>query len=104
MKLLKQLVCSWSIAVILCCCTVGPDYKKPEVTSLTPADWRWKVAEPKDAIPKGEWWTVFNDPVLDELETEALANNQNLRAAVARVDQPGLRRGSAAASFFRRSP
>ncbi len=87
MKLLKQVFCPCMIVVILCGCTVGPDYKRPEVTSLTPTDWRWKVAEPKDAIPKGEWWKVFNDSVLDQLETEALASNQNLRAAVARVDQ-----------------
>ena len=72
---------------MLCSCAVGPDYKKPDVSSLTPTDWRWKVAEPKEAIPKGEWWKIFDDPVLDELETEAVASNQNLRAAVARVDE-----------------
>ncbi|HWR57388.1 MAG TPA: efflux transporter outer membrane subunit, partial [Thermodesulfovibrionales bacterium] len=72
---------------LMCSCTVGPDYKRPDVTSLTPAEWRWKVAEPRDALPRGEWWRVFGDPVLDELEAGATANNQNLYAAMARVDE-----------------
>ncbi len=76
-----------AVFLMLCSCAVGPDYRKPDVTDLTPADWRWKVAEPKDAIPKGEWWKVFNDPVLDELEAGALAGNQSLHAAMARVDE-----------------
>ena len=87
MKLLKQLASYFAIGIVLCSCAVGPNYERPDVSSLTPTDWRWKVAEPKEAIPKGEWWTIFNDPVLDELETEAVAGNQNLRAAVARVDE-----------------
>ncbi|MEW6584100.1 MAG: efflux transporter outer membrane subunit [Nitrospirota bacterium] len=80
-------VCLCAILLALCSCAVGPDYRRPDVTDLTPADWRWKVAEPKDDIPKGEWWRVFSDPVLDELEVNAMAGNQNLRAAVARVDE-----------------
>lgn len=72
---------------LLCSCTVGPNYKKPDTTDLIPPDWHWKIAEPMDTVPKGEWWTVFSDPVLDHLETNAVADNQNLRAAVARVDQ-----------------
>ncbi len=75
------------MAIALCSCAVGPNYKRPDVSSLTPADWRWKVAEPKDTIPKGEWWKIFNDPILDELENEAASKNQNLLAAIARVDQ-----------------
>ena len=54
---------------------------------ITPPDWHWKIAEPNDSIPKGEWWKLFKDPALDELESGAIANNQNLRAAVARIDQ-----------------
>ena len=66
---------------------VGPDYKRPDARHITPADWHWKVAEPKDSIPKGNWWKLFNDSVLDELEVGAVANNQDLRAAVARIDE-----------------
>src|SRR5574340_675967 len=84
---LKQLASLCIILFVFCSCAVGPDYQRPDVADLTPPDWRWKVAEPKEEIPRGEWWKIFNDPVLDGLETEAVTNNQNLRAAVARVDQ-----------------
>lgn len=68
-------------------CTVGPDYIRPDVTNITPTGWHWQIAEPRDTLPKGQWWKVFNDPVLDELESSAMANNQDLYAAVARVDE-----------------
>ena len=42
-------------------CTVGPQYRKPDVD--VPAAYKelegWKVAEPKDAVPKGKWWEIF---------------------------------------------
>jgi multidrug efflux system outer membrane protein len=84
---LKQFACYGVLPLLLAACSVGSDYKKPEVTNLTPTDWRWKTGEPRDSIPKGEWWKVFNDPVLDRLETDAVNHNQNLQAVVARVEQ-----------------
>src|SRR5438876_4198657 len=39
------------------------------------------------AIAYSDWWRVFNDPELDRLETEADAANQDIRLAMARVDQ-----------------
>ena len=84
----QRLACCCAMLILLCSCTVvGPDYRRPDVAGITPADWHWKPAEPKDEIPGGEWWKVFGDPVLDELEASAVANNQSLRAAVARVDE-----------------
>jgi multidrug efflux system outer membrane protein len=70
-------------------CAVGPDYKKP---TTPPAEKfvenaPWKEAAPKDALPKGNWWKIFNDPALDQLETQVGAANQTLAAAVARRDQ-----------------
>lgn len=84
---LLQLSCRCAVLVVLCSCTVGPNYKRPDVSNITPKDWHWKIAEPKDTVPKGEWWKIFNDPVLNELEIGAVADNQNLQAAVARVDE-----------------
>lgn len=88
------------VLLSLCACAVGPDYRKPEVQDITPADWRWKVAEPRDSVPKGEWWTVFRDPVLAGLEASALAANQDLRAAVARVDQARAAARVSRSAFF----
>jgi multidrug efflux system outer membrane protein len=86
--------------LLLCSCTVGPNYKRPDNTGLIPPDWHWKIAEPMDEVPKGEWWTVFGDPVLDDLETKAVADNQDLRAAVARVDQARFAARLSRSSFF----
>jgi multidrug efflux system outer membrane protein len=87
MRPLKNWIFLGSIVFLLCSCSVGPDYKKPDLSAQMPADWRWKIAEPKDALQKGEWWKVFNDQTLDELEAMAVTSNQNLRAAIARVDE-----------------
>jgi NodT family efflux transporter outer membrane factor (OMF) lipoprotein len=77
---------------ILCasCGSVGPDYSRP-VLSEIPAGWKmetsWQPTIPADAIPKKEWWKIFGDKQLDELENNCLKGNPNLKAAVARLDQ-----------------
>jgi multidrug efflux system outer membrane protein len=68
-------------------CTTGPDYAKPDIGQLAPADWHWKIAEPGDARPRGDWWAVYDDATLDRLERAALSGNQSLKAAVARIEQ-----------------
>ena len=75
------------VALLLASCAVGPDHKKPDVADITPAKWKWKSAAPRDSAPKGEWWTVFKDKELNRLEALAVASNNDLRAAVARVEQ-----------------
>jgi multidrug efflux pump len=70
---------------------VGPDYHSP--TNLVPPTYKaaqysaWKVGQPLDNLPKGAWWEVFGDTNLNALELQALQANQQLQAAVARVDQ-----------------
>ena len=67
----------------------GPKYQKPDVT--VPQNWHapapWHDAVPGDSIPKGSWWTLFNDPELNQYENRAMANNQTLKSAVARLSQ-----------------
>ena len=76
-------------AALLAGCAVGPDYKRPEIAM--PADWKleapWRVGTPSDDAPKGPWWQRFNDPALNGLEEQALANSPTLAAANARVAQ-----------------
>jgi multidrug efflux pump len=70
---------------------VGPDYKRP--TNSVPAVYKaselgsWKEGQPLDHVPKGNWWEIFGDRDLNQLEAQALGANQTLKAAVARVDQ-----------------
>ena len=87
------------LTVLLASCKVGPAYVKPEVTDLTPAAWKWQPSAPKDATPRGEWWTVFRDDQLSRLEKDAVAGNQELRGALARIDQARAYVGVSQSSF-----
>ena len=88
------------LCLALASCTVGPNHVKPDVSDITPAKWKWKSAQPRDEAPKGEWWTVFKDRELNRLESLAVSNNNDLRAAMARLDQAmaAIRVSSAALS------
>ncbi len=78
-----------AIALLCAGCTVGPNYKKP--TAPVAADWQvtepWRQAQPKDAVPKTDWWTLFHDDELNGLETELLASNQTLKVSYAHLEQ-----------------
>ncbi|HEY1107955.1 MAG TPA: TolC family protein, partial [Opitutaceae bacterium] len=60
----------------------------------------WKTGEPNDRLTRGEWWKLFADPVLDDLIVKALAQNQDLRAAAARVEQARAAAGIARADYW----
>ena len=76
---------------------VGPRYERPELD--IPPQYRFAAAETPGATDT-KWWTGFGDPVLDELVAEALANNEDLRIAAARVDQFEAARVQARAAWF----
>ena len=69
----------------LSACMMGPKYEKPAID--TPTAYKeikdWKIAEPKDGVPRGQWWAVFGDPQLNALASKVEVNNQNLRFAEA---------------------
>jgi NodT family efflux transporter outer membrane factor (OMF) lipoprotein len=73
------------LLAILSACTVGPDYVRPKAE--TPPAYKelegWKKAEPSDHIPRGSWWTIFNDPELNSFEEQVDISNQNLAVAEA---------------------
>jgi NodT family efflux transporter outer membrane factor (OMF) lipoprotein len=69
--------------VALAGCTVGPDYHRPAI-ALTPAFHATAAVAP---AADAAWWSSFGDPVLDGLVTQALAQNCDIAAASARVDQ-----------------
>jgi NodT family efflux transporter outer membrane factor (OMF) lipoprotein len=83
------LVWSAALAVLLSGCTVGPNYKRP--AAPVPAKWDvsppWREADPKDAVPKTSWWSLFHDDDLNALETELLAGNQTLAVSIATLEQ-----------------
>src|SRR5262249_49196615 len=66
-------------------CSFAPEYKRPD--TVTPAEYRF--AQPGEAASFADlpWWQVFKDPTLQDLVRAALANNQDLALAAARVDE-----------------
>jgi len=82
--------------------TVGPDYQRPEtaVTSEYKVPTNWRAVRPLDGLPKGAWWRVFGDTILNGLMERATANNQTLKAAIARFDLARAGTGIARSAFF----
>ncbi len=76
-------------------CLVGPNYQRPAVDA--PQAFRYEIAEARDTANTA-WWRQFQDPVLDDLIAEALANNKSVKIAAANVEQ------AAAALTQARSP
>jgi NodT family efflux transporter outer membrane factor (OMF) lipoprotein len=72
-------------------CSFAPRYSKPAPPSSPPAEYQeiygWKQSQPADMRNRGDWWTVFQDPLLDALENRVTAANQNIKAAFARLQQ-----------------
>jgi NodT family efflux transporter outer membrane factor (OMF) lipoprotein len=62
---------------------VGPDYKRPDAAGMTAAFKEappgWTVAQPQDGASKGDWWSIYHDPLLDGLERKVVISNQNVR-------------------------
>ena len=69
---------------LLAGCVVGPNYKRPPAPApeayKTVAPWR--EAAPKDSIPKGAWWEIYQDAELNAYEQQLLNANQSLIAAI----------------------
>ena len=77
-----RLVSLLASAVLLGGCLLGPNYQQPDLDLP-----QGEAADNFSIFTQANWWEVFGDPVLNQLETEALAYNKDLQAAVARVDQ-----------------
>jgi outer membrane protein, multidrug efflux system len=97
--------------LVLAGCSLAPTYEVPSTptsttfkeAAQTPAQedaGTWKTAEPSEDMARGEWWKVFQDARLNELETEALDANQNLKAAAARVKEARAMNQAARAGLF----
>lgn len=78
-------------------CAVGPAYERPAALPAgpVPASYKgvnaplpgWAPAAPADALERGPWWQLFNDPELDRLSRQVEVANQNIAVAVANYAQ-----------------
>jgi NodT family efflux transporter outer membrane factor (OMF) lipoprotein len=82
-----------AFCLLLPSCMVGPNYHRPSAPTpaaykeLPPADStqasEWAPAQPNDALARGKWWEIYNDPELNTLEEQVSISNQNLKMAEA---------------------
>jgi outer membrane protein, multidrug efflux system len=82
-------IASLGVCIFSAACNTGPNYRRP--TAPIPAQWEvvepWRESSPKDGLPKGQWWAIFRDDVLNALEKQALDANFTLKIAAAHLEQ-----------------
>jgi multidrug efflux system outer membrane protein len=72
--------------LVLTACSVGPAYKRPDIPP--PAVWHEAAPNDHEGIwPSADWWHGFGSQTLDDLIAEAQRSNDDLAAAVARVEE-----------------
>lgn len=84
-------------AALLGGCSVGPNYKQPE---LKTPDAFSQAATTQPAGDVSQWWKSFNDPTLNELIDRAVAQNLDLKIAAARLREARAFRGISNSKFF----
>ena len=73
-------------------CRVGPRYHAPAPPAITAPNYKestvnfhdadgWKVASPQDAMIRGNWWEIFNEPELNALENQLNISNENIKVS-----------------------
>ena len=83
-------------------CAVGPNYARPSapISPTYKEAAGWAPAAPADALDRGDWWSLFGDPVLDGLEARVKVSNQNIAAAEAAYRQARALVGEQRAALF----
>jgi NodT family efflux transporter outer membrane factor (OMF) lipoprotein len=90
-------------AAVLGGCTVGPNYVRP-ATEVPPSYKEtppgWKQAQPSDAVAKGKWWEIYEDPQLNSLEGQLSVSNQTIKASLAQFQEARAALQVARADYF----
>ena len=101
MKIAAFLPCPFfPLCLFLCGCAVGPNYKRPSVN--TPVAFRASsgTKDQQASLADLPWWNLFQDETLKGLVKSSLANNYDLAAAVARVEQARQLSAQARSEYF----
>src|SRR5256885_13635815 len=75
------------VSCLFSTCSIGPKYRTP--TAPVPPAFKeplpssWKTAAPQDGTLRGDWWTMFGDPQLNDLEAQVNVSNQTIAVAEA---------------------
>ena len=84
------IACLTLVLAAMAGCTLGPKYHRPPAPTPVAPNYKestvnfqdapgWKVANPQEAMLRGKWWEIFNDPELNALEEQVNINNQNIK-------------------------
>jgi outer membrane protein, multidrug efflux system len=96
---LSAVIASLGSLLVAACAPVGPNYRRPPV--VVPAEYRFaQQTAQAESLADARWWQVFEDPALQALIREAIANNLDLRAAAARVDRARAQAGIAKSFLY----
>jgi multidrug efflux system outer membrane protein len=86
-------------SVALAGCAVGPNYERPKLP--TPPEYRFVQAPAQaQSLADAPWFQVFEDPTLQALIRDAIANNLDLRVALAHVEEARARAGIAKSYLY----
>lgn len=102
-----------AVCLLLAGCAVGPDHQRPQTREPVPAGWAGEAQPSPVSAPTDErrqplgpvadnqrWWEAFGDPELNVVIAEALARNNDLEAATARVLEARAQVGGATAALL----
>lgn len=83
---------------ILFGCQVGPKYSPPALN--VPAEWKNPTPELTPLPEVCNWWDIFQDDLLDELQLHAIENNPNLFVALERIEEAWALAGVSRADLY----
>lgn len=90
-------------ALALAGCSLAPPYHRPTIAP-PPGGWKtadgWRPANPSDGAIRSDWWTAYNDPLLNDLMQRAVLHNQTLAQAAATWREARAATREARASLF----
>lgn len=94
-----------ALSAALAACSFAPTYQRPATPEV--ANYKevgesgaWKTAQPADTVARGEWWKIFGDEQLNQLQMQLGDSNQNLKAALARFSEARAMARVARADYF----
>lgn len=90
------------LILLLTGCALGPDYQRPSFS--LPSQFKeakgFKIATPGDEKPKGDWWQIYHDPMLNSLMQQVILSNQNIALYAANYRQALALVGGDKSDFF----
>lgn len=83
------------VSILLGGCSLADKYQRPEMDLPNRTE-----DTVLDKYARENWWTMFNDPVLNQLENEAFTNNFDMKIAIAKIDEARAMAGISRSALF----